>query len=100
MHLGALTATDRVSWAKARNDFFSQGLNKASLDVIEKAAFVLILDEENYDYDPEDDQKLSQFGAAALHGKCYDRWVKLLICFRNHLKFFYFFTGGLTNLFN
>ena len=73
MHLGALTATDRVSWAKARNDFFSQGLNKASLDVIEKAAFVLILDEENYDYDPEDDQKLSQFGAAALHGKCYDR---------------------------
>ena len=35
-HLAALTAGDRVPWAKARKEFFSKGRNKASLDAIEK----------------------------------------------------------------
>ena len=34
--LAALTAGDRVPWAKARTEYFSKGKNKASLDAIEK----------------------------------------------------------------
>lgn len=35
-HLAALTAGERVNWAKARKEFFTKGKNKASLDAIEK----------------------------------------------------------------
>lgn len=49
--LAALTASDRASWAKARSQYFSKGVNRTSLDAIEKAAFVLILDDEEYHYD-------------------------------------------------
>ena len=35
-HLAALTAGERVPWAKARQEFFSKGKNKASLDAIER----------------------------------------------------------------
>ena len=38
-HLAALTAVDRIPWAKARKEFFSKGKNKASLDSIEKVFF-------------------------------------------------------------
>lgn len=72
--LGALTAIDRVAWAKARKDYFSKGINRASLDAIEKAAFVVVLDQEDYEYDPQDSSKLDRFGRMLLHGKGYDRW--------------------------
>ncbi len=39
-HLGALTAWDRTSWAKARDKHFSTGVNKISLDIIEKVLAV------------------------------------------------------------
>lgn len=48
-YLAALTAGDRVPWAQARIKYFSEGVNKASLAVIEKAAFCLILDDEDYE---------------------------------------------------
>lgn len=51
-YLAALTAGDRVPWANARKKFFGQGINKASLHIIERAAFVLVLDEEELFYDP------------------------------------------------
>ena len=35
-HLAALTAADRIPWAKARQEYFKKGINKASLDAIEK----------------------------------------------------------------
>ncbi|GFR62192.1 carnitine O-palmitoyltransferase 1, liver isoform [Elysia marginata] len=73
-HLAALTAGERVPWAKARKEFFSKGRNKASLDAIEKAAFVVALDDEPHDYDPNDPTRLDAYGKAMLHGKCYDRW--------------------------
>lgn len=50
--LAALTAGDRVPWAKARRDYFSSGINKASLTAIETSSFVLTLDEEEHLYDP------------------------------------------------
>ncbi|TRY77593.1 hypothetical protein DNTS_024419 [Danionella cerebrum] len=51
--LAALTAGDRVPWAKARSQFFSQGKNKQSLDAVEKAAFFVTLDgsEQRYEED-------------------------------------------------
>lgn len=48
-HLAALTAGERTSWADIRQTYFSTGINRASLDTIEKAAFVLILDDEEYE---------------------------------------------------
>ena len=35
-HLPVLTAVERPVWADARNRFFSDGVNKESLDAIEK----------------------------------------------------------------
>lgn len=49
--LAALTAGERTTWAQARKDFFGKGVNKASLDLIEKAAFVVALDDVPYEYD-------------------------------------------------
>ena len=57
--MGAFTASDRTTWAEARNKYFNKGLNKESLDVIEKAAFVLVLDEESYLQDPDNEMELS-----------------------------------------
>ncbi|XP_033740460.1 carnitine O-palmitoyltransferase 1, liver isoform-like isoform X1 [Pecten maximus] len=80
-HLAALTAGDRVPWAKARTEYFSKGKNKASLDAIEKAAFFLSLDDEPQDFDAvglldtqNDSTKMDRFGRSMLHGKGYDRW--------------------------
>lgn len=49
--LAALTAGERTVWAQARQEYFSKGVNKASLDIIEKAAFVVTLDDIPYEYD-------------------------------------------------
>ncbi|KAF6018437.1 CPT1A [Bugula neritina] len=72
--LAALTAGERIPWAKARKRFFKTGLNAQSLQTIEKASFVLCLDEEDHCYDPAHPEKLNNFARAMLHGKCYDRW--------------------------
>ncbi|XP_017792711.1 PREDICTED: LOW QUALITY PROTEIN: carnitine O-palmitoyltransferase 1, liver isoform-like [Habropoda laboriosa] len=72
--LASLTAGERPVWAKAREEFFTKGVNKASLDLIEKAAFIVALDDEPYIYDPANPDKLDQYGRILLHGKGYDRW--------------------------
>jgi carnitine O-palmitoyltransferase 1, liver isoform len=48
-HLAALTAGERTLWAEARQTYFSTGVNRSSLEAIEKAAFVLILDDEDFE---------------------------------------------------
>lgn len=73
-HLAALTAADRVTWAKTRSNFFSKGLNKMSLGTIETSIFVLALDDNDFEFDPDDDSKLSNYGQCLLHGTGYDRW--------------------------
>ena len=50
--LAALTAGERTAWAITREEFFSKGVNKISLDLIEKAAFIVALDDIPYIYDP------------------------------------------------
>lgn len=63
----------RVPWARARIKYFSQGVNKVSLDAIESAAFFLALDEEPQGYDPAKTGSLDRYAKSLLHGKCYDR---------------------------
>ncbi|XP_063986769.1 carnitine O-palmitoyltransferase 1, liver isoform isoform X2 [Diachasmimorpha longicaudata] len=72
--LAALTAINRTSWAQARQTHFVKGLNKVSLELIEKSAFVVTLDDYPYEYDPVHPEKLSKYGRDLLHGKGYDRW--------------------------
>lgn len=65
----------RVSWAEARVKYFSSGINKRSLDVIERAAFFVTLDDEEQGT-MRDDQpaSLDNYAKSLLHGKCYDRY--------------------------
>ncbi|XP_030646428.1 carnitine O-palmitoyltransferase 1, liver isoform [Chanos chanos] len=86
-YLAALTAGDRVPWAKARTEFFSRGRNKQSLDAVEKAAFFVTLDDTEQRYDPNNPvQSLDNYAKSLLHGKCHDRWFDKsfnLIVFKN-----------------
>ncbi|CAG5119940.1 unnamed protein product, partial [Candidula unifasciata] len=90
-HLAALTAGDRVPWAKARNEFFSKGKNKISLNAIEKAAFCVVLDTQPQKYDPDDPSKLDAYGKAMLHGQGYDRWFdksfNIVVCSNGTIGF-------------
>jgi len=74
LHLAALTAGDRVPWAKAREKFFNSGVNQKSLHAIEKSAFIVVLDDESFQLSDTDTSSLSACGRSLLHGKCYDRW--------------------------
>ncbi|KAG9342935.1 hypothetical protein JZ751_015151 [Albula glossodonta] len=85
--LGALTAGDREPWARTRKQFFSSGVNKRSLDCIEKAAFFVTLDDEEQGMMGDDPlRNLDCYAKALLHGKCYDRWFDKsfsLVVFKN-----------------
>ncbi|KAK7940205.1 hypothetical protein WMY93_003531 [Mugilogobius chulae] len=73
--LGALTAGDRLPWHQTRKQYFSSGINKRSLDAIERAAFFLTLDDEEQGMRGDDPAgNLDRYAKSLLHGKCYDRW--------------------------
>uniref|UniRef100_A0A3Q3DL65 carnitine O-palmitoyltransferase n=1 Tax=Hippocampus comes TaxID=109280 RepID=A0A3Q3DL65_HIPCM len=73
--LGALTAGDRIPWSQMRKLHFSSGVNKRSLDAIEKAAFFVTLDDEEQGMRGNDPAgNLDRYAKSLLHGKCYDRW--------------------------
>ncbi|KAK2832856.1 hypothetical protein Q5P01_016745 [Channa striata] len=74
-NLGALTAGDRIPWFQVRKEYFSSGVNKRSLDAIERAAFFVTLDDEEQGMRAEDPAgNLDRYAKSLLHGKCYDRW--------------------------
>jgi len=86
LHLAALTAGERTPWALARLAHFKHGINRRSLASIEKSAFVVVLDEEEFDLKDTDSAGLSAVGRSLLHGKCYDRWFDKsfnLVVFKN-----------------
>uniref|UniRef100_A0A8C7J4D8 Carnitine O-palmitoyltransferase 1, muscle isoform n=1 Tax=Oncorhynchus kisutch TaxID=8019 RepID=A0A8C7J4D8_ONCKI len=86
LKLAALTAGNRVPWARARLKYFSQGVNKVSLEAIETSAFFLSLDDEVHGYDPDQLRSLDLYAKSLLHGKCYDRWFDksfTLIAYKN-----------------
>ncbi|XP_070836905.1 carnitine O-palmitoyltransferase 1, liver isoform [Chaetodon trifascialis] len=73
--LGALTAGDRIPWAQMRKQYFSSGINRRSLDAIERAAFFVTLDDEEQGMRGDDPAgNLDRYAKSLLHGKCYDRW--------------------------
>ncbi|KAJ8347313.1 hypothetical protein SKAU_G00287140 [Synaphobranchus kaupii] len=79
--LGALTAGDREPWAQARKQFFRSGVNKQSLDCIEKAAFFVSLDDDEQGMMGDDPAgNLDIYAKSLLHGKCYDRWFDKSFC--------------------
>lgn len=72
--IAALTAGERVPWAQARKKFFSRGVNRISLNAIERAAFVVILENVDYPYTSNEKGELDTFAKAMLGGQGYDRW--------------------------
>ncbi|CEF71155.1 LD31742p [Strongyloides ratti] len=72
--LAAFTAGERTPWAIARRRYFNTGINRQSLRAIERAAFVVILDDEEVTYDENDNTKLDRWASLLLHGKGTDRW--------------------------
>ncbi|XP_047737833.1 carnitine O-palmitoyltransferase 1, liver isoform isoform X4 [Hyalella azteca] len=72
--MGALTAGERRPWAMAREKFFTTGVNRASLQAIDRAAFVLSLETESQDYNADKGTDLDGFVRTMLHGKGHDRW--------------------------
>ncbi|KAM9779969.1 carnitine O-palmitoyltransferase 1, liver isoform [Neosynchiropus ocellatus] len=73
--LGALTAGDRIPWAQMRKKHFSSGINRRSMDVIDRAAFFITLDDEEQGMKGDDPAgNLDRYAKSLLHGKCYDRW--------------------------
>lgn len=63
----------RIPWAKARAKYFSSGVNKRSLDFIEKAAFFVTLDDDEQGGVADDPTRIDSYAKSLLHGKCYDR---------------------------
>ncbi|VBB32584.1 unnamed protein product, partial [Acanthocheilonema viteae] len=85
-YIAALTAGDRDVWAQARRNYFTSGINLLSLHVVEKAAFVVILDDKEVFYDSNDSSKLDYWASSLLHGTGCDRWFDKsfnLIIFKN-----------------
>lgn len=72
--LASLTAWDRTKWAEVRKKLFSRGINRVSLNTIETAAFVLALDDEDYETNIHAGDHLDDFGKALLHGNGHNRW--------------------------
>ncbi|KAF1326975.1 Choline/carnitine o-acyltransferase, partial [Globisporangium splendens] len=66
-NLAALTAAGRIEWAENREKFFSEGINKRSLELIESAVFVVVLQ----DNLPSD---WTAMGKDMIHGSGGNRW--------------------------
>eukprot|EP00117_Sycon_ciliatum_P028013 scpid34788/ scgid22613/ Carnitine O-palmitoyltransferase 1, muscle isoform; Carnitine O-palmitoyltransferase I, muscle isoform; Carnitine palmitoyltransferase 1B; Carnitine palmitoyltransferase I-like protein len=74
LHLPALTATDRTSWAKVRQSHFSSGLNQKSLQIVETAACVIVLEDGEPSFSPGSDTEVTSLSRSGLHGNGYNRW--------------------------
>lgn len=76
MHLAALTAADRKFWAETREDFFMEGVNRTSMDIIEKASFFLVFDdmEPSLVVNDGDNTDLCEYCQSLMHGNGYTRW--------------------------
>ncbi len=74
-YLGSLTAWDRNSWAVAREKYFSSGLNKKSLTVVESAAIFLVLHDKPFEWSSDiKSEKMAYFASHSMYGNIYDRW--------------------------
>eukprot|EP00668_Euglena_longa_P042120 GGOE01055541.1.p1 GENE.GGOE01055541.1~~GGOE01055541.1.p1 ORF type:complete len:802 (+),score=153.52 GGOE01055541.1:232-2406(+) len=71
--LGALTTESRPKWAELREVHFYRGLNKSSLAIIERAMFVVVLDDES-------PSNMSEHGRLLLTGDGTNRWCDKSFC--------------------
>eukprot|EP00943_MAST-04B_sp_MAST-4B-sp1_P006817 g6817.t1 len=80
-YLASLTAASRTMWAEVREDNFSEGINKISLDEIETALFVVVLDKES-------PTTWRERGSLTMHGDGTNRWfdksVSLIVYENGH----------------
>ena len=86
--LPVLTATERQKWADIRTKYFSSGVNKQSLDIIDTSAFFVVLEDtaDFWSHDESTLEDISAYTKKILHGKGYDRWFEKsfnLIVFEN-----------------
>lgn len=76
-YLASLTSWERPKWAETRDKYFSKGINKKALRIIESAAFVMVLDDVPYESDfvnLTDPEALHRIGKHAMCGNVYDIW--------------------------
>lgn len=66
-NLAALTAVGRIDWAENRERYFSEGKNKRSLQAIESAVFVVVLQDET-------PSEWTEMGRDLIHGTGGNRW--------------------------
>ena len=63
-----------MPWYQTRKCYFNSGVNKRSLDAIERAAFFVTLDDEEQGMMGDDPAgNLDRYAKSLLHGRCYDR---------------------------
>ncbi|OAF70318.1 hypothetical protein A3Q56_01973 [Intoshia linei] len=82
LKLGSLTAGNRDVWYHAREHMLTNDVNSYTLACVEKAAFVLILDDELCQLDgTTGNDYYTRYAKLCLHGKGYDRWFDKSICY-------------------
>lgn len=80
--LPALTTLGRTEWAEARQMYFQEGVNKTSMDTIEKAAFIMMFEDRcpvDGAYPNED--AMSSYCKELLHGNGTSRWFDKSLTF-------------------
>ncbi|KAL0583000.1 hypothetical protein ABG067_007060 [Albugo candida] len=65
--IAALTADGRIAWAENREKYFSEGINKKSLEAIESSVFVVVLEDLTMN-------DWTSMGKDLLHGNGGNRW--------------------------
>ena len=71
--ISAMTGGNRSEWAKFREVFCSDGENRFTLDIIESALFLVVLDE-------KEPKNWSDKGLSLIHGDGGNRWFDKSIC--------------------
>jgi len=76
--VASLTSLNRTRWAELREDYLGSGLNKVSLNVVESALFVLVLDDEV----PTTNSEMGLSLLAGVGNRWYDKSLTL-VAFKN-----------------
>ncbi|XP_065837964.1 carnitine O-palmitoyltransferase 1, liver isoform-like isoform X2 [Oscarella lobularis] len=80
LKLPALTALNRDKWGRLYNEHFKSGKNLKAMDTLEKAAFVVFLDDDEMFYSEDDPTQIDRMARSLLHGSGYNRWFDKSFC--------------------
>eukprot|EP00055_Hartaetosiga_balthica_P010121 m.42209 g.42209 ORF g.42209 m.42209 type:complete len:789 (+) comp7043_c0_seq1:74-2440(+) len=72
-HLSAMTAANRDKWASFRDEFMCEGVTRASLEAIERAAFFVVLDDSS-PVEREGVALPNEVAQQLIHGNGSNRW--------------------------